>query len=418
MINFLKRAMAQTFGASIFIQLCTVIQGIILARSLGPVGRGEFVAITMWPLVFSSVGLLGCHITFARLSAKAETHAKQKIINSAILSTLFLSVFSSISGFFLLDLLIPEIRPDILDWARIFLLFIPLNQMYMVLNAIDQGAGNFKKFNLFRSLFYPIYVSGLLILLLLGWSEVGLFVLIFILAQGIVTLLRIISSRKRNAQMGTAISLQSVLWKSRYFGAAGFVEVVSTQLDKAILLWFMGPEQLGYYSVALTVSMVLDSFTKAAGMVVFSYTAKARNNMGDDVIIHTFRYSMIFWFAGGSLLALLLPLLLPLVYGGDFDASVRIAQFLIIGSAFGCLTEIPNQALKAAGIAFAGVKGRVAGSIVLFVTCFYTVQWWGTYGMCLGYGVSQLVYLLVVVHVYNLKNKQPITMRILKPGAV
>ena len=36
-----------TFGTSILIQACGVIQGVIVARLLGPVGRGEYAAVIL-----------------------------------------------------------------------------------------------------------------------------------------------------------------------------------------------------------------------------------------------------------------------------------------------------------------------------------------------------------------------------------
>src|SRR4051812_38208207 len=63
---------ASTFGTNIAIQLCTIVQGVLLARMLGPTGRGQFVAATLWPMIFAGLGGLGLNVALARRSARAE----------------------------------------------------------------------------------------------------------------------------------------------------------------------------------------------------------------------------------------------------------------------------------------------------------------------------------------------------------
>jgi hypothetical protein len=54
-----------TFGASVIIQAFTVVQGIIIARLLGPIGRGEYATVILWPNVFAAIGIFGTNVALA-----------------------------------------------------------------------------------------------------------------------------------------------------------------------------------------------------------------------------------------------------------------------------------------------------------------------------------------------------------------
>lgn len=67
------RAYAGTFATCVLIQGLTVVQGIIIARLLGPVGRGEYAAVILWPSVFAAIGIFGTNVALARAVARRSS---------------------------------------------------------------------------------------------------------------------------------------------------------------------------------------------------------------------------------------------------------------------------------------------------------------------------------------------------------
>ena len=59
-----------TFSTSLVIQACGAATGILTARLLGPVARGELATVMLWPPILSNLGLLGCNWVLAREVAK------------------------------------------------------------------------------------------------------------------------------------------------------------------------------------------------------------------------------------------------------------------------------------------------------------------------------------------------------------
>src|SRR6266508_5481689 len=53
------RPLTASLGASLAVQALNVMTGVLLARALGPAGRGELTAVMLWPTLLAAVGSLG-----------------------------------------------------------------------------------------------------------------------------------------------------------------------------------------------------------------------------------------------------------------------------------------------------------------------------------------------------------------------
>jgi len=84
-----------------------------------------------------------------------------------------------------------------------------------------------------------------------------------------------------------------------------------------------------------------------------------------------------------------MPLLLPLVYGREFAPAVNPARLLIVGSAFGGLANLLDQALRGQGRAFVGFEGRIVGLAAMVAAGIVLSRWLGLPGMALAYAVGQ-----------------------------
>jgi len=61
-----------TFLTSILGLIANIISGIVTARFLGPGGKGELTAITLWPIFIAAVGCLGIAESTVFLSGKED----------------------------------------------------------------------------------------------------------------------------------------------------------------------------------------------------------------------------------------------------------------------------------------------------------------------------------------------------------
>ncbi len=389
------RAFIGTFGTSIFIQGCTIIQGILIARLLGPVGRGEYAAVILWPSLFAAIGIFGSNIALARTAAKESDSGE--IIRTGLVLGFLTSAFASLACYVALPYLMPASQEHILSIARLFVLFVPLNHLGLNLIAIDHGCGHFRNFNLTRSILYPVYIAMILGLWFLGKSNVKSLAIALLTANLAVVIIRLTLALRKYPLLGKIYSLQKTIKSSLHFGLAGMAMPVYLQADKALILWLLDAENLGFYTVALSASAVIGSVTGSMGMVSFTMSAQADKGEGFERIAKTFRISVVLWIVFGTTLAILMQVLLPFVYGADFALAVNSARLLIVSSAFAGLANLLEQSMRGQGKAFVGLEGRVAGLIVMSVTGLLLVPSLVLIGVCLAYILCQLTCLSVII---------------------
>jgi O-antigen/teichoic acid export membrane protein len=388
-------AFVSTFGTNLIIQACTVLQGILVARMLGPVGRGEYAAVTLWPLLFGSFGVMGIYIALGRIAAKTDDYAA--LVRSGIALALMTSVISAIACYFALPWVLPESEKQLIPLARLFILVIPLIRLIMNLNTIDQGRGDFKQFNLIRSIFNPVYVLLLLAVWMLNLGNVRWCVIAMLIGYLAAVIIWLITAVRRYSLIGKLYSLKDIVIQSIPFSLAGIFQVLYMHIDKALMLWLLGTQNLGLYTVALSASAVAGSITVSTGMVSFTMAAQADHGDGFEHLAKTFRLSAILWIIIGSILAVVMPFVLPLVYGRDFAEAIGPAQLLIIGSALAGLADMLEQAVRGQGKAYIGLEGRLAGLIILSVLSILLADKFGISGFCLAFIVGQMVCLCVIV---------------------
>jgi antigen flippase len=389
------RTFVDTFGTSVFIQACGVLQGILVARILGPVGRGQYAAVILWPMLFAGIGIFGSNIALARASAKTVDHGH--VIRTAILLALMTSILTAIVCYIALPYLMPQDEKNLVVIARIFVIFILLNHLGLNLIAVDQGAGNFKSFNITRALLNPIYVLFLIVLWLCGVKELIWYVASLLIANFVVVLIRLVRALRTSKLWGTLYSPVSAIKQSLHFGLAGMAIPVYLQADKAMLLWLLGAENLGFYTVGLSASEIIGSVTSSMGMVSFTVAAQSGYGDGFEKIAKAFRISALLWLIFGSILAVLMQVALPLVFGKDFAPAVNTARLLIIGSAFGGLANLLEQSMRGQGRAFVGLEGRIAGLIVMVLVGLLLAKPFGLSGVCIAFILCQLTCLSVIV---------------------
>ncbi|MHC4131451.1 MAG: lipopolysaccharide biosynthesis protein [Planctomycetota bacterium] len=403
------RAFAGTFGASLIIKACMVLQGVLVARLLGPVGKGELAAVILWPAVFASFGLAGIPIAIAKISAKCNDLGS--IARSAIVLALMTSTISSLACYISLPWLIPQAEGHLVSLARLFILVIPLTRFVINSISIDQGIGNFKHFNLKRAIANPAYVALLFCLWLFNIREVRWCVIALLTGHLAAFIVWLFLAARKHAFIGKLYSLAKIIKHSIRFSMAGIFQQLYLHVDKILMLWLLGTRNLGLYTVALSASTVMGSITASAGMVSFTMAAQNDEGKGFEQLAKTFRISVLLWMIFGGILAAVMSFALPLVFGRNFAEAINPARMLIIGSVFAGLANMLEQAVRGQGKAFIGLEGRLAGLILMAVSGIILAKTMGFVGVCLAYIIGQFTCLAVIMwrtnHHYYVKSIRP-----------
>lgn len=351
-----KRALAATFASSIWIQLLTIISGVLAARLLQPEGRGVLAAVFIWPSVFGSIALLGLNNALSISAARERVNLGRQTRVALSVGTVS-SIVVMVLGWFLYPWLVPA---DNLALNRLNLIFIPLFVLTAHLMAIDQGAGSFRRFNIARNVLNPVYLVLVLFFWFLGIHAVFWFVAAQLFANLAVLIYRLAAMGKSDWTPGDQPADERMLVRAGIpFFLASVAYMVRDNIDRALLLFLLGPAPLGIYVVALTASGAHMTLSKSFNLVIFARSAAQSK---DDAMADTaklFRMMFLVNAIFGLALAAALPWLIPLLFGRSFAGSVWPAMLLVASQLLLAQGSLLEESLRAQNKPFYGVIGLV-----------------------------------------------------------
>src|SRR6266516_4367570 len=156
-------AVGRSLLASAAIQTLNVVTGILLARALGPHGRGELTAILLWPLVLATIGSLGVSDSVTFHAARGTSGVGTLVATSGLLAVVQSVLLVGIGAF-----VVPEALsgygPGSVHLSILFLAVIPLNLATLYLMGILNGLQRYGSFHTLRVLVIASGAAGLVAL--------------------------------------------------------------------------------------------------------------------------------------------------------------------------------------------------------------------------------------------------------------
>ncbi|OBQ55584.1 hypothetical protein VQ01_09100 [Tamlana sp. s12] len=373
------------------IQVLTVFQGILVSRFLGPVGKGAFESIILWPNLFASLSNFGTKSGISIYAAKSKSKG---LIKPAILSGLITGTLGVLVCYLLVPIILEGTDIELVKLTQFFSLFILVNHMASAILSIEHGQGNFKKYNFFRLILNPIYLLSLISLKLLGKLTIETCIYALFFSSAIVLILRLIGNLN-SFKLKSHVTIKNIFKVSFSFGLADFLMPIYQYFDKALLLFLLGSTQLGFYSVALTAAGVLSVISGSIATIAFTHSAQNKHSKKE--VIKSVRLTFLAYVLLGVPLAFLLPYFIPFVYGSAFEPSVLPSIILIFSSCFQGLGLIIEQSIRGAGNPYKGLISRLVSIIFMGVLGVLLSDSLGLIGVALAFVVAQFMFLILMI---------------------
>jgi O-antigen/teichoic acid export membrane protein len=393
-----SKANIGTFFTSLSIQGCGVVTGVLTARLLGPSGRGELATVLLWPVILSNLGLMGCNWALAREVA-SNPEAEPDLICSAAAVGLAASLVYFFLGYFLILVLLPADRINLLPLARLCLLLIPLDIFNQILLAIEHGRMRWRRFNFVRGSFYLFYLA----MICLIWSgheaQVRRFVWAFLASQLLAVLLRFWIQRKSFAKGRASFSECRRLLRSGlpYWGATAG-NLLALQIDTVLVVSLMSTEAAGIYAVASAFGNAQFSLGDALGITSFAVLSNEKDiGSQEEILTETFRQSTLLMTGLAVVLSCLIPFIVTPFFGSRFSAATRPAVILALAASLIASGNILNQGLRGAGRPYAGLASQLLGTGILVAAAALLLKPFGLMGMACGVVLSACTQIVVLV---------------------
>jgi O-antigen/teichoic acid export membrane protein len=387
-----------TFSTSLVIQGCGAVTGILTARLLGPVARGELATVILWPMILSNLGLMGCNWVLAREVAK-DPGREYDWAAVGLAVGLATALLYLLAGYFLIPLLLPSDRGYLLPVARLCLLLIPLDIFNQVLLAVEHGRMRWRRYNFLRLSFFLFYLVLIGFIGVTRRAQVRWFVSAFLASHLLAVLLRLWIQRKALAAGKFQFDGCRHLLRAGvpYFGAT-ISNLISLQLDTILVVSLLNTEAAGIYAVAAAFANGQSSLGDALGITSFAVLSNERNTGSrEKIIIETFRQSALVSCGVGLVLSCLIPFLVVPLFGFEFSRAIRPAVVLALAASLTGSTNILNQGLRGAGHPYAGLMSQLLGTGVLALAALFFLRRFGLMGMAYAALLGACAQLLVLV---------------------
>jgi len=328
--NFVSAASKVLFS-SVCMMVLNMGTGVLVARFLGPEGRGEQAAMIMWPQFIAFTLTFGIPSSLVYYYKKNKPYAAEYFTVSLIMAAL-LGVVSATVGIFMVPRFLSEYSASVILYAQISMLLCPIVLLSTYMSSALQAYDNYRLLNLSKT--SGPFISLVLIFLLVATGQVtpmltataylvsGLPIAAFVL----YVLIKQIRLSFRNLKCR---SKELFSYGIRAY-AIDVLGTISMQLDQILVVAMLTPTQMGYYSVALALSKLPKIIQTTIVTVLFP---KASGNDEQTVLRMTLLSFRIGVFITGLFCiaaVFLSSFAIELLYGQEFLNAVTTVQILLV----------------------------------------------------------------------------------------
>lgn len=389
----LARSATITFAARVAALLFGIAGSVIVARALGPAGRGQYALIILIPTLLQISGGLGLDQAMVYLVARSKNDARSIAFTlataSAGLGLLLIAAYGAISQlpFYIAYLQTARVDPPLV-WILVALLPVTLISLCFISAIL--GLERYRAYNL-ASLLGPVSVFVLLLALVVV-GRLGLTGAV--LATGGANLLSLLGA-------GALLLLSSegptrprprVLREALRYGfradAANLAWFLHNRADMFFVGYLAGPAALGYYAVAVGLVEKLNMPPSAVGTVLFPKIAAAT---GEDArrltpvaCRHILSLTMLLCLG----LALLAWPLVYVLFGTPFLPAVPLLWLLLPGVLSLSVGRLLSADLNGRGLPGSVARINIAMALVNMALNLWWIPIWGAAGSAAASSIS------------------------------
>lgn len=340
-----------TLGTNVLLILLGLVTGIVIARLLGPEGRGELAVIQMWADALRGIALLGVHEALAYYAALAPQQAGRSIGSAVLLGFSSAMCFMGI-GSLLLPALLSAQAPEVISAARWYLLQLPLAAIIAVPYHALRGRGDFVAWNLLRLLPGMGWLATIGFMGALGYLEPATLALAYLVTTACLAL-PILSMVARRVSGPFWPDVRQWRPMARYgllSVGATVPQVLNLRLDQMLMAGVLPAQMLGLYVVGVTWSGAVAPVLGALGVVLFSRLA-AQSDAADQrrAFAQGGRIAVLVAGLVGLLVAVCTPWAITLLFGRPFLAAIPSAIVLVVAAVFLGISQVLEDGLRGLG---------------------------------------------------------------------
>lgn len=361
---------AVTMAANVAIAVLGLVTGSLLARTLGPQGRGELAAIQTWAGFLGLLAALGLPDAVVYFSGR-DRKGSATYLTSAVALMVLAAVPLAAAGVLLMPALLSAQSPEVVAIARRYL------PIYLLLMATQgmllhplRGRGDFVVWNALRPLPALAWLVVIVIVFVAGVASPAGFAAGHLVALAAAGLLTFVAVRRR---VPGPYAMRSSHWPPmlRYgvpSALSALPQTLNLRLDQMLMAALLSPALLGYYVVAVAWSSAATPLLQSIGAVLFPRVASEENKTDQVALLgRGTRTTVLLALLLNGALLLITPLAVILIFGRTFAPAVPAALLLVVAAGFVSLNHALEEGLRGLGHTQAVLWGESVGLVATAV---------------------------------------------------
>jgi O-antigen/teichoic acid export membrane protein len=320
-----------------------VVTGPLLARSLGPAGRGELVAI-LAPVAVAVV-VLAMGLQFYAFRAASQGMQIGSLLGTIGALVVPLGLLGVVIGPFVGEL-VGGGHTVVVTLVTVGFALMPVSLAILLISDVLAGLERWNIVVAMRLIPAVVQLTGVAALYIIGELTVTSAALVSILGGTLPVVFLIPLARKYRpfrfdrsiAKKAIPFGLKSWAWS---LGA-----LLNARFDQVLMTGLVDSRELGLYAIAVTVAGVL-VYSLA---IALSSATMPRFATGDiHLVSRVLRVTLFGVFVISAAVALVAPILVPFAFGPDFRAAVPMVWILLLAGfpLVGCV--VANSAMVSFG---------------------------------------------------------------------
>lgn len=377
---------------------------VLLARALGPDGRGVYALFLLSASIAQALLSLGLNVSAVYYLGRGETsvsrvvaNAQQVTIVSAAVSTLLVLIAWLTIG----DKLLDEGAPY---W--VFAFAVPLFLNYNVLTTVLQGQSRFLAMNA------VIVAQPLVLFALLAFGmsagDIGTrgALLSWCAATGVATLLALALLGPAALRLRELFTFDLHSMREQVqFGMKGqlgnVVQLLNYRLDQYIVLLFVSASGVGIYAVSVTTSQSIWFLANAVAAVLLPRLTAADADEAARTTPLVCRNTLLISAIGALALGVVTPWLVPGLFGDEFDSAVAPLLWLLPGTVALAGSKVLTSYIFSQGRPFTNSMITAAALVVTVVADFALIPRFHVTGAAIASSIAYGVHFVLSLAAYR-----------------
>jgi enterobacterial common antigen flippase len=341
-------ATIQTLLLRIIGIVVSILTGVITARYLGPIGRGEFAAINLWPGFLSGIATFGIPSALV-YCFKRYPEDEQSLLSTSLIISSGIGLLVMIGGAIGIPFWMSNYSPATISAAQAFMLMAPLSLISFNFVAALEATNKFSIANHSRYLPQLFILLALVLLVMtkclnpLTSSLAYAFPVIPMMAFMGFRLRRKIQFKRERFWLDSRHLLG---YGVRSYGI-DLLGAMSLQISSALVVGLLSPAEMGFYAIALNISRLFGTLQGSVISVLLPRIAARTTQEVISVVGRATRLSMLILILVVSLVFAFCPFIIQTLYGRGFDQVTSVLRLLLIEVVIACAVWLLTQAFMA-----------------------------------------------------------------------